>query len=195
MIKTHKMSEEELDALEAEEADDEGSSDDEDETEDASSESGDIEKKKKKKKKHKNEKKKKKKKKHTSDDDNEESGDGKKRILIVEDERPLAHALELKLSHDGYDTITASNGEEGLKKAKEGDFDLMLLDLILPGLDGFEILRSLKEAGSKIPVVILSNLGQEEDKQRVQDYGVAQYCVKSNMPLAAIVSTVKVLTA
>jgi len=163
-------------ATEAEEAEDElESSDLDDENEVSSSDEGEHKKKKKKKKHH-----------HDSD--------GKKRILIVEDERPLAHALELKLGHDGYETTTASNGIEGLEQAKSGGYDLMLLDLILPEMDGFTLLKKLKEEGSELPVVILSNLGQEEDKERVRDYGVAQYCVKSNMPLAAIVNTIKVLT-
>jgi len=187
-------------ATEAEEAEDElESSDLDDENEVSSSDEGEHKKKKKKKKHHHDSddegsddegehKKKKKKKKHHHD------SDGKKRILIVEDERPLAHALELKLGHDGYETTTASNGIEGLEQAKSGGYDLMLLDLILPEMDGFTLLKKLKEEGSELPVVILSNLGQEEDKERVRDYGVAQYCVKSNMPLAAIVNTIKVLT-
>lgn len=115
----------------------------------------------------------------------------KKRILIVEDERPLAHALELKLGHDGYQTTTARTGTEGLKQAQSGNYDLILLDLILPELDGFAILSQLRSDNNAVPVVILSNLGQEEDKQRVSQYSVAQYCVKSNMPLASIVNAVK----
>lgn len=114
-----------------------------------------------------------------------------KHILIVEDERPLAHALELKLGHDGYQTTTARTGTEGLKEAQSGNYDLILLDLILPELDGFAILTQLRSENNTIPVVILSNLGQEEDKQRVAQLSVSQYCVKSNMPLAAIVNAVK----
>ena len=118
----------------------------------------------------------------------------KKRVLIVEDERPLARALELKLNHDGFATKVASTGTDGLREALAGNYSLMLLDLILPEMDGFEVLRQLREQGSAMPVIILSNLGQEEDRQRVANYNVAQYCVKSNMPLSAIVNTVKALT-
>lgn len=123
-----------------------------------------------------------------------ESG-AKKKVLIIEDERPLAHALELKLGHDGYETATANDGEAGLKEATSGNYDLILLDLILPEKDGFEILKELQKKKSKSKVVILSNLGQEEDKQRVEEYGVEQYCVKSNMPLASVVNVVKQLTS
>ena len=71
------------------------------------------------------------------------------RILIVEDERPLAHALELKMTHEGYVTHVASTGEEGLKEASTGKYDLILLDLILPGMDGFTILKELKNKKRK----------------------------------------------
>lgn len=115
----------------------------------------------------------------------------KKKILIVEDERPLAHALELKMMHEGYDTHVASTGEEGLKEASTGKYDLILLDLILPGIDGFTILENLKGKKSKTMVIVLSNLGQDEDRKKAEEYGAKQYLVKSNVPLADIVKVVK----
>src|SRR3989338_3109514 len=115
----------------------------------------------------------------------------KKHILIVEDERPLAQALELKMNHEGYETTVASTGEEGLKQASTGKYDLILLDLILPGIDGFTILKELKNKRAKTVVLVLSNLGQDEDRKRAQEYGVKQYLVKSNVPLADIVKVVK----
>ena len=116
---------------------------------------------------------------------------GKKRILIIEDERPLAHALELKLSHEGYATTTAATGAAGLKEGLSGDFDIILLDLILPEMDGFTVLRELRAKKVKTPVVVLSNLGQDEDKSKAEDLGVTAYLVKSNAPLAEIVALVK----
>ncbi len=116
---------------------------------------------------------------------------GKKRILIVEDERPLAHALELKLGHEGYETVIAATGTVGLKMATEEQFDLILLDVILPELDGFSVLIQLKEKGNKTPVIILSNLGQDEDRAKAKALGAIDYMVKSNAPLADIVEAVK----
>jgi two-component system, OmpR family, response regulator ArlR len=116
---------------------------------------------------------------------------GKKRILIIEDEKPLAHALELKMTHEGYETAVASTGEAGLKEAVTGKYDLILLDLILPGIDGFTILQELKVKKAKTVVIILSNLGQDEDRQKAKEYGVKDYLVKSNVPLADIVKVVK----
>lgn len=121
----------------------------------------------------------------------EKSSSGKKRILIVEDEKPLAHALELKMTHEGYETKVASTGREGLAEASTGTYDLILLDLILPEIDGFAILEALKEKKLKPVIVVLSNLGQDEDRKKAEEFGVKNYLVKSNVPLADIVKVVQ----
>ncbi len=113
-----------------------------------------------------------------------------KKILIVEDERPLAHALELKLTSNGYQITVASSGADALREIGAGKFDLILLDLILPGIDGFGVLKTLKEKKTKTPIIVLSNLGQNEDQERAKEYGAVGYCVKSNTPLSAIVELV-----
>lgn len=112
------------------------------------------------------------------------------RILVVEDERPLANALKLKLSNHGLDVTIASDGNEGLKAALSGGYDLILLDIILPGVDGFAILEQIHGKKSKTPVVVLSNLGQPEDQQRAKELGAVQYCVKANTPLSAIIDII-----
>lgn len=117
----------------------------------------------------------------------------KKCILIIEDERPLAHALELKLGSVGYDTKVVLTGSEGLKEGQNGCYDLILLDLILPEADGFSLLRFLQERNVHTPVIVLSNLGQEEDRRRAEEYGVAGYYVKSNTPLSELVRKVQSL--
>ncbi|MFA5021270.1 MAG: response regulator [Patescibacteria group bacterium] len=113
-----------------------------------------------------------------------------KRVLIVEDEHPLAHALELKLRNQGLETVIAANGKQGLDEVSKGNIDLILLDLILPGLDGFAFLEQLRGKGKKTPVIVLSNLGQEEDRERAGKFDVAEYHVKANTPLSAIVKSV-----
>lgn len=120
----------------------------------------------------------------------EKSSSGKK-ILIVEDEKPLAHALELKMTHEGYETTVASTGKAGLEEAATGKYDLILLDLILPEIDGFAILEALKAKKLKPVIVVLSNLGQDEDRKKAEEFGVKNYLVKSNVPLADIVKVVK----
>lgn len=111
-----------------------------------------------------------------------------KKILIVEDERPLAHALELKFTHEGYDVTVAPDGVEGLKVANATKFDMILLDLIMPQLDGFGFMEQLKK---KCPVIVLSNLGQSEDRERAEQLGAIDYFVKSNTPITDIIKRVK----
>ncbi|PIQ76427.1 hypothetical protein COU78_06265 [Candidatus Peregrinibacteria bacterium CG10_big_fil_rev_8_21_14_0_10_49_24] len=113
------------------------------------------------------------------------------KILIVEDERPLAHALELKFGHEGFVTTTCINGLEALEVAKKNKFDMILLDLIMPQMDGFTFMEELDVKKKKIKVIILSNLGQEEDRIRAQELGAVGYFVKSNTPITQIIKTVK----
>ncbi|TSC59109.1 MAG: transcriptional regulator [Candidatus Peregrinibacteria bacterium Greene0416_19] len=116
---------------------------------------------------------------------------GRKKVLIIEDEKPLAHALELKVGHEGYQTTVCLNGAEGLKEALESKYDLILLDLIMPEMDGFTFLHELQQKKIKVPVIVLSNLGQEEDRAKAKGFGVVDYFVKANTPIADIVKRVK----
>lgn len=115
---------------------------------------------------------------------------GGKKILIVEDEKPLSHALKLKLSHEGYDVTVAENGEDGLKAATDTKYDLILIDIIMPKMDGFGVLAKLKENKSSTKVVVLSNLGQQEDVEKAKELGAEDYLVKSNTPISRIVEKV-----
>lgn len=112
------------------------------------------------------------------------------RILVVEDEKPLNHALSLKLTHEGFQVDSAFDGEEGLAFIEKGSYDLVLLDLIMPNLDGFGVLQKLKTLGNKVPVIVLSNLGQPEDKQRSQELGAQGFFIKSDTALSEIVTMV-----
>jgi CheY-like chemotaxis protein len=115
----------------------------------------------------------------------------KKSILIVEDEKPLAHALELKLLHEGYTVTVASNGQECLDLIKGQHFDIALLDLIMPVLDGFQVLEQLKQIPNPPAVFVLSNLSQHEDEDRVLKLGARKFFIKSDTPLTTIVEEVK----
>ncbi len=114
-----------------------------------------------------------------------------KRILIVEDERPLSHALEMKLGHEGYETHVVTNGTDALEVLKTEKYHLILLDLIMPVMDGFAVLAALKEHKNTVPVIVLSNLGQAEDQAKTKELGAVDYFVKSNTPIADIVARVK----
>ncbi len=116
---------------------------------------------------------------------------GGKSLLIVEDERPLAHALELKMKHEGYNVQVALTGAEGMRLALTNPYDLILLDIIMPEVDGFTLLETIREKKVQTPVIVLSNLGQEEDRQRAKSLGVLEYFVKANTPISEIVTRVK----
>ena len=117
------------------------------------------------------------------------------RLLIVEDEKPMARALELKFTHSGFSPTVAGDGEAALQALESGKFDVILLDLILPKMDGFTVLEWLHKKASKTPVIVTSNLGQEEDKERAKALGAKGYFVKSNTPISQLVEEVKKIAA
>lgn len=117
--------------------------------------------------------------------------ENQKRVLVVEDEKPLAHALELKLQHEGCAVTLASNGEECLSLIKNGQFDVVLLDLMMPVMDGFQVLEQLGKKTDAPAVFVLSNLSQKEDEDRVLALGAKKFFIKSDTPLITIVEEVK----
>lgn len=119
------------------------------------------------------------------------------KILIVEDDKFLRELIVQKTSKEGYQVAEAVNGEEGVTKAKEEKPDLILLDLILPGIDGFEALRQIKEnpSTSAIPVIILSNLGQKDDVERGMKLGAADYLIKAHFTPGEILAKIKTTLA
>ena len=87
-------------------------------------------------------------------------GEEKPKILIIEDEEELMELLRAKLSKEGYDVACAYDGEEGVNKINEYKPDLILLDIVMPKLDGYGVLEKMNDADIKIPVIIISNSGQ-----------------------------------
>ena len=116
-----------------------------------------------------------------------------KKILIIEDDKFLRELISRKLGDEGFNIQEAIDGEEGLKKIKEGKPDLILLDLILPSIDGFEVLSRMKEdpGVSAIPVIILSNLGQKEEVERGLKLGAADYLIKAHFTPGEIIEKIK----
>ncbi len=114
-----------------------------------------------------------------------------KSILIAEDEAPLSHALELKLTHAGYKVTVAHDGAEAIEYLKKTKFDAVLLDIIMPNVDGFGVLEFMQKEGIKTPAAVSSNLGQEVDMERAKKLGAVDYLIKSNTPIAEIVKRVE----
>jgi DNA-binding response OmpR family regulator len=119
----------------------------------------------------------------------------KKRILIIEDETTLQRALTEYLTAEGFEVTSALDGEEGLNMAKTKNPDLILLDIILPKKDGYEVLSGIKkdEKLKKVPVVLLTNLEAAEDIDRAFNAGATTYLVKSNYKLEDVVKKIKEL--
>jgi CheY-like chemotaxis protein len=116
-----------------------------------------------------------------------------RRVLLAEDDRFLRKAAETTLKRQGYTVLATADGEEALRVARTDAPDLILLDLIMPKLNGFDVLRALKgdAATAEIPVIILSNLGQDKDVQQAMEAGAAAYFVKADLSLQALVQRVE----
>ena len=99
-------------------------------------------------------------------------------ILVIEDDPSITMGLELNLAAEGYRVILAHDGEEGLAKARAEEIDLLILDVMLPRLNGFEVLRVLRAEGSEIPVLMLSARGAEMDKVMGLELGAEDYVTK-----------------
>ena len=103
-------------------------------------------------------------------------------VLIVEDEEDMLLGLQHNLEFEGYRTLTAKSGRAGLEKALTGTADLILLDVMLPGLSGFDVLKQLREAGSKTPVLMLTARGDDVDRIVGLDLGADDYLPKPFNP-------------
>jgi len=119
--------------------------------------------------------------------------DEKKTILLVEDEPLLANLLRQRLEKEGFKVLHASDGEEGLRVLKSTQPDLILLDIILPKLSGFEVMERMKSdpGFGKSPIVIISNLGQESDVEKGRVLGAIGYFVKAKMSIEDLVKRVE----
>lgn len=119
--------------------------------------------------------------------------DVKTKILLIEDEEMLANMYEVKFKNEGYDLVKALDGAMGLELAKSAKPDFILLDIIMPKMDGFSVLKSLKDdpTTKNIPVMLLTNLGQDEDVQRGKQLGAVGYLVKANITPSEVVAAVK----
>jgi DNA-binding response OmpR family regulator len=111
-------------------------------------------------------------------------------VLVVEDDASIAMGLDLNLSAEGYLVLTAADGESGLTLARENDLDLVILDVMLPRLNGFEVLRMLRAERRMVPVIMLSARGAEMDKVMGLELGAEDYITKP-FGLAELLARVK----
>ena len=115
-----------------------------------------------------------------------------KTVLVVEDDNFLIKAYEAHLAKAGFHVRTALDGVEAVESLKKVMPDIILLDLVMPRMDGFDVLEEMqkKSEWKKIPIVVLSNLGQESDRDRSLKLGAVEYIVKSDFSLQEIVGLI-----
>ncbi len=120
-----------------------------------------------------------------------------KKILIVEDDEFLLSMYSTKFEIEGYDVAMAGDGESGLQKAQKEKPGIILLDIMLPNMDGFDVLKKLKadRATSNIPVILLTNLSQKQDVERGLSMGADDYLVKAHFMPSEVVDKINRLLA
>jgi CheY-like chemotaxis protein len=114
-------------------------------------------------------------------------------ILVAEDDSLYAKVYQNKLSKEGYDVVLAVNGKEAVQKASELKPNLILMDLIMPEMDGFTALEKIKgDPDTKgLKVLVMSNLGQDSDIKRAKDLGAEEYFIKANISIQELVEKIK----
>lgn len=117
----------------------------------------------------------------------------KNKIMVIEDDKFLRELLVRRLEEENFEVFSCVDGNEALAGIKKELPDLILLDLILPGIDGFEILKQVKQDNniSSIPVIILSNLGQQEEVEKGISLGAVDYLIKAHFTPGEIIDKIK----
>ncbi|HEX3568103.1 MAG TPA: response regulator [Candidatus Saccharimonadales bacterium] len=129
----------------------------------------------------------------TTDQSNAAAAQHKKRILLVEDDDALANVYVVRLQAEGFDTMRVANGEDALASAVTYKPDLVLLDVMMPKVSGFDVLDILRNTPetANLKIIMLTALSQESDKQRAQALGVDDYLVKSQVVITDVIERIK----
>lgn len=114
-----------------------------------------------------------------------------KKILVAEDDQFLIKMYKINLEQEGLEITIAKNGEEAIAEMDKDQPALLILDLLMPKVDGFAVLEHVKEKGYTFPVIILSNLSQEVDQKKCEELGAVGYFVKSDTDIEDLVKKVK----
>lgn len=116
-----------------------------------------------------------------------------KKILLVEDEPLLANLLKQRLEKEGFEVVAGHDGEEALKILETVQPDLILLDIILPKVSGFEVMEAIQKNPNykKAPIIVISNLGQDTDMAKGQSLGAIQYFIKAQVSIEELTGKIK----
>jgi CheY-like chemotaxis protein len=116
-----------------------------------------------------------------------------KYIIVAEDDKFYANVYKVKLGNLGYDVTVVMDGDKAIEEAKIRKPDIFLLDMVMPGKDGFATIKALRAINEfrHIPIIILSSLSQEEDRKKALELGANDYWVKTNISISAVASKIK----
>jgi len=113
------------------------------------------------------------------------------KILIIEDETALSEVLSAKIKKEGYEVTVAVDGEDGFKKIKDWHPDLILLDIVMPKMNGYEVLEKINEEKINIPVIIISNSGQPVELEKIKTLGAVDYLIKTKFDPDQVIAKIK----
>ncbi len=115
----------------------------------------------------------------------------KTKILIIEDEKVLSDVLQSKITKEGFDVIAAGDGEDGYNKIKSEKPDLILLDIVMPKMNGYEVMEKMKEDKNNTPVIVISNSGQPVEIEKLKQLGVVDYLIKTKFDPSEVIEKMK----
>lgn len=115
------------------------------------------------------------------------------KLLLIEDDKQLSHMYAQKFTSDGFDVTIASSGSQGIQTAKEGDFNIIVLDLMLPGISGVDVLEFLRSDPKtvKTPVVIYTNYGDQFNREKCLTYGADEFVLKVDSTPESLCKTIR----
>jgi CheY-like chemotaxis protein len=117
--------------------------------------------------------------------------DNSKKVLIIEDETAMAKAMQIKFQKSGIESVIVSDGQKGLEQIRTNEYQLALLDLMMPTVDGWEVLETVKKESLPIKIIVTSNLNQDEDIAKAKELGAISFLIKSNETLENILEAVQ----
>ncbi|MBD3280817.1 response regulator [Candidatus Dojkabacteria bacterium] len=117
-----------------------------------------------------------------------------KKILVAEDDKPISEVLKIKLDAEGFDVTVAGDGKIATDYLTKEKYDLVLLDLIMPEMNGFDVLEWMKKEKTKTKVIVLTNLSQPSDVEKAKSLGASDYIIKSDIDLSRVVEMISNLS-
>jgi len=112
-------------------------------------------------------------------------------VIIIDDDPSISRLMEAKLNKEGIEARAFQSSEEGLKELEKGGYALLLLDLLMPGMTGWDVLTAIREKNIPVKTIVISNLSTGEDRNKALDLGATEYVVKSDIDLSKLVEKVR----